>query len=244
VKIVYGPVPSWRLGKSLGVDPICRAKKTCSFDCTYCQLGCTGNKTKKLENFVETGRLEEQLEEALKKTEADIITFSGTGEPTLAKNLGEMVEIVKQSTDLPVAILTNSSLLGLKKVRKNMQEIDVVIAKLDAASEETFRKVNKPVNSVTLKKTLGGIKKMRKEFKGKKFALQCMFLKGNYGEAGEIASLAKEIEPDEIQIDTPLRPSPEKALSKKAIKVISSEFNGLNVKDVYSAKKPVVARER
>jgi len=240
MRIVYGPVPSWRLGRSLGVDPVCRKKKACSFDCTYCQLGRTENKTIKLENFVETGKLKEQLEEALKKTRADVVTFSGTGEPALAKNLGEMVEIVKQTTELPVAVLTNSSLLGLKSVRKNLQGIDILVAKLDAASEQTFRKVNNPVNGITLKKTVGGIKKARREFRGKKFALQCMFVKANEGEAGEIASLAREIEPDEVQIDTPLRPSPEKPLSKKAIKVISSEFTGLNSVNVYDVKKPVV----
>lgn len=240
MKIVYGPVPSWRLGKSLGIDPVCRKKKVCSFDCTYCQLGRTVVKTKKPVEFVKTGNLGEQLREALKKTDVDVVTFSGTGEPTLAKNLGRMVDIVKQTTELPVAILTNSSMLGLKRVRKNMEKIDIVIAKLDAASEETFRNVNRPADGLTLKKVVNGIKKMRKEFKGKKFALQCMFVEENQSEAENISSLAREIEPDEIQIDTPLRPSPEKELSVKEIAGITEKFTGLNAVNVYGMKKPVV----
>ncbi len=240
MKIVYGPVPSRRLGKSLGIDPICRKEKTCSFDCTYCQLGETKNKTMKVKGFVDEGKLEKQIKEALLACKPDIVTFSGTGEPALAANLGRMVEIVKQNTKLPVAILTNSSLLGLKSVRKNMEKIDIVIAKLDAASKQTFMKINRPVNGITFEETLKGIKKFRKEFKGKKFALQCMFIEKNESEAGKIAALAREINPDEVQIDTPLRPCAEKPLSAKKISRIKKEFKGLNAVSIYETRKPLV----
>lgn len=236
---VYGPVPSWRLGRSLGIDVIC-GEKTCTFDCIYCQLGRTKNKTKKLQRFVETAKIESELEKALETAEADVITFSGSGEPTLAENLAEATETVRAKTDLPIAILTNSSLLYLESVRKSLSELDVVVAKLDAPNEEVFQKINKPVEGINFQQTLEGIKKMKKEFTGKKFCLQSMFVESNKRYAAEIASLAAEIEPDEVQIDTPIRKCPVKALPKKEIDEIKKGFSGLNVVSVYDAEKPVV----
>ena len=111
MEIVYGPVSSWRLGRSLGVDPICRTRKTCSFDCVYCSLGPTKVKSIERKVFVPTEQVALSLEKAIKKVDADVITFSGMGEPTLAKNLGELIEIARDVSGLPVAVLTNSSLM-------------------------------------------------------------------------------------------------------------------------------------
>lgn len=236
---VYGPVPSWRLGRSLGIDAICR-EKTCSFDCIYCQLGSTKHKTSKRKEFVGKEELETELKKALKRVKADIVTFSGTGEPTLASNLMELIETVKENTELPVAILTNSSLFNSSEVRKALKEFDLIVAKLDASNEETFKEVNRPLEGITFRDTLKGIKKIRKEFKEGRFALQSMFVEKNKGNAKEIAEIAREIQPDEIQIDTPLRPCGVKPLSRKEIQGIKKEFKGMNAVTVYEKKKPIV----
>ena len=240
MKIVYGPVPSRRLGRSLGIDPVCRKDKTCSFDCVYCQLGSTKNKTSKQETFITQENLEKELTLALQKAKADIVTFSGSGEPTLAENLNELVDTVKKLTNLPVAILTNSSMFHLEGVRNALKKFDVVVAKLDASNSEVFNEINKPANGITFEETFESIKQMRKEFQGKKFALQCMFLESNKNSASEIASLAKEINPDEVQLDTPLRHCAVKPISEKEMKDVKNEFSSLNAVSIYDLEKPKV----
>ncbi len=237
MKTVYGPVPSWRLGKSLGIDPVC--KKTCSFDCVYCQIGKKTYKTSKRKKFVEDKKVEEELKQALQKTKPNTITFSGMSEPTLALNLAEIVKSVKKNSKQPIAILTNSSLFYSKQVRKDLQAFDIVCAKFDACNEELFQKINNPIKGINFKKVLIGIKKFRKEFTGK-LALQMMFIAQNKNKAREMALLAKEIKPDEIQINTPLRKCSVKPLSKKEIDLIKKEFKGLNAISVYDVKKPEV----
>jgi len=238
MKTVYGPVPSWRLERSLGIDLI-TGEKTCSFDCVYCQLGGTKNKTSKLQKFVSIKRFEKDLEEVINKVKADFITFSGMGEPTLASNLGEAIDIIREISNLPIAILTNSSLFSKREVRNNLSKLDVIVAKLDVPNEKLFREINRPVKWITFEKVLDGIKTVRKEFNGK-FALQMMFIDKNKNYASEMANLAREIEPDEVQIDTPLRPCPIKPLTQKEIAKIKLKFKGLNAISVYEAKKPKV----
>jgi len=132
MKIIYGPVSSWRLGSSLGVDLICSKKRICSFNCSYCQLGKPYFIKTKRKNFISIKDMKKELIEALKKTSPDVITFSGTGEPTLAKNLNLAIETIKKLTQIPIAILTNSTLMYEKDVRAALDKIDVVVAKLDA----------------------------------------------------------------------------------------------------------------
>ncbi|MBW2984001.1 radical SAM protein [Candidatus Woesearchaeota archaeon] len=239
MKSVYGPVPSWRLGISLGIDGVCRSRKTCSFDCSYCQLGKTLNKTAKRTALVSEKKVKRELKKEIKKAKADVVTISGTGEPTLNKNLGKIIDSIREVTDLPIAILTNSSLIYRKDVQKDLKKLDIVVAKLDAPNEKLFRKINKPAKGITFKKVLKGLKEFRKGFKGK-LALQMMFIGKNKNYAAELAKLAREIKPDEVQINTPLRPCAEKPLSRKELKKIKSKFKGLNVVSVYEAKRPKV----
>jgi wyosine [tRNA(Phe)-imidazoG37] synthetase (radical SAM superfamily) len=189
--------------------------------------------------FEPTERFERELKEALGKAKAEIITFSGSGEPTLAKNLGEWVEVVRKHSTLPVALLTNSVHFFDQEVRKATREFDVVCAKLDAVDEASLRLVNQPLPEIKFDGLVAGIKRMRREFKGKKFALQLMFLPENKVLAGELAGIAREIGADEVQLDTPLRPSPAEALSHKEMETIEKDFKGLNLISVYRAKKPV-----
>jgi len=239
MKTVYGPVPSWRLGRSLGIDPICRIKKTCSFDCMYCQLGRTINKTNKRQIFVNEYVIENQLKKVMNKVKIDTVTISGTGEPTLAKNLGKVIDNIKKITNLPTAILTNSSLIYKKDVQNELKKFDIVIAKLDAPDEILFKEINRPFRGISFDKVFNGIKKFRKQFNGK-LALQIMFINKNKGYAYELAKLSKELKPDEIQVNTPLRPSLVKPLNKKEIDKIKENFKGLNAISVYEIKKPRV----
>ena len=236
MKIVYGPVASWRLGRSLGVDLICSPNKICSFDCIYCQLGKPEKITNKRESFVSLKKLRNELQYALEIATPDVITLSGMGEPSLVSNLAKAIEIIQELTDLPIAILTNSSLLFKKEVRDILSTLNIIVAKLDASNQNIFKKINQPAEGITFKKTLDGIKKMRKSFKGK-FAIQIMFINENKEYAHQIAELTREIKPDEVQINTPTRPCDVVPLQKNELKKIEKMFHGLNTISVYTSQK-------
>jgi len=207
VNYVYGPVPSWRLGRSLGIDPVSTLGKTCSFDCIYCQLGRTVHPLTTRQRFVESEALRRQLDQ-MGNVLVDTITFSGVGEPTLAANLAELVAVGRETLPVrPVAILTNASLISQEDVRRDLALFDVVVAKLDAASEELFRQINRPFASCTLADIVMGLRQFRRAFGGK-LALQMMFVEANRKWAAEMAALARLCAPDEVQLNTPLRPNP------------------------------------
>ena len=237
MKIVYGPVASWRLGRSLGVDLLCSPKKICSFNCNYCQLE-EEKPTLKRNTFVSIDKVEEEVKNALGKATPDVITLSGMGEPTLAENIGETIQVIRKLTELPLAILTNSTMMYDKGVQENLRKLDIIVAKLDAPNEELFQRINRPAADITFERTLRGIKDTKKGFKGK-FALQTMFIEENKGYAEELAALARDIQPDEVQINTPLRPCKVKPLSQKELDEIEKSFTGLNYLSVYHAPKPM-----
>ena len=237
---IYGPVSSWRLGVSLGIDLFSSSKKICSFNCIYCQLGSTTRFTKKPGVYVPTQKIIEELEQ-LPKIKIDYITFSGRGESSLAKNLAEATKAVKKLKIAPVAILTNSSLIDQAEIRKNLSFADFVIAKLDSYSQESLEKINQPAKAIKFRKIIQGIKQFKKDFKGK-FALQIMFTEENQGDVETLAKLAREINPDQIQINTPTRPCKVRRLSREAITRVKKYFAGLNFISVYDARpKKVVA---
>ncbi len=236
--IIYGPVPSWRLGRSLGVDLLSTVEKTCSFDCTYCQLGRTINPQVERKLFVTTTQLAKELE-SVRGISADYVTFSGTGEPTLASNLGEAIKLAKSILPLPVAILTNSSLMPREEVRSELTQANAVVAKVDAPDEQIFRQINRPIAGYSFDQILRSIEQFRKEFKGK-LALQMMFIAKNKDYTRQMADIARQISPDEVQLNTPLRPSPIRPLTPKEMAIIEKEFAGLKAVNVYQAPKPEV----
>lgn len=237
--VIYGPVPSWRLGRSLGIDLLSTKGKTCSFDCIYCQLGRATNKLAERREFVSIKELEKSLD-SVRGIDADYATFSGMGEPSLASNLGEAIELTKSVLKLPVAVLTNSSLMTRDDVRHELGLADVVVAKLDAPDEDLFDKINRPVTRQTLAKILKALRLFRKEYGGK-LALQMMFMESNKGCAVNMAKIAGQLFPDEIQINTPLRPCGVSPLTPEEIAIIVQEFSNFeNVVTVYSALKPEV----
>ncbi|MDY6965245.1 MAG: radical SAM protein, partial [Halobacteriota archaeon] len=231
MKMVYGPVPSWRLGRSIGVDLISQESKVCPFDCNYCQLGKTEEKTINRGVFVGTSKIRRDLQVVLAKSDADIITFSGTGEPTLATNLNEAVETVRGISDLPIAILTNSSMMFMEDVKKSLAKFDKVVAKLDAPNDEIFQKINQPAFELSYKKILNGIKRFSKIYNGN-LALQMMFIDDNIKFADEMADIALEINPDEVQINTPTRPCPVQPLRPNQIGEINKIFEDKGLKTI------------
>jgi len=237
--IIYGPVPSWRLGRSLGIDLLSTRGKTCSFDCIYCQLGKTVYPLTERKEFVSIAKLAEELK-IVNSMAADYATFSGLGEPTLASNLGEAIELVQSVLKLPVAVLTNSSLMTRQDVRRELALADVVVAKVDACDEKLFQQINRPIMGHTLGKILDALSTFRAEYHGK-LALQMMFIEANKGYASEMARVAKQLSPDEVQINTPLRPCPIPPLAPEDIGMIKHSFSNLRrVVTVYEAQRPRV----
>jgi len=237
-KYIYGPVPSWRLGSSLGIDPISQREKICTFDCVYCQLGKTENFTDRRETFIPVIKIIEELD-LLPPVHIDYITFSGRGEPTLAGNLGRMIKAIKRIRKEKIAILTNSSLLKRKDVQEDLLPADFVVAKLDAGSQKVLDIVDKPMDTIKFDSIVEGIKDFRGIYKGK-LALQIMFIAENKKYAEGMARLIKEIKPDEVQINTPLRPCGVKPLSRIELEEIENYFKGLKVVSVYKAEKKKV----
>ncbi|MBK8189143.1 MAG: radical SAM protein [Vampirovibrionales bacterium] len=202
---VYGPVVSWRAGRSLGVDLLLQTS-ICSFNCIYCQLGEIQQKTRERAIYVETARVERDFRHSDWR-EADIVTFSGSGEPTLALNLAEVIRFVKEYSQKPVMVLTNGTMLHDPAVCADLKEADIVSVKLDAASEAVFQRMNRPVAGVSLAGVVEGAIALRQSYTGK-LCLQCMLMPGNLSEAEAMADIAARIQPDEIQLNTPKRPYP------------------------------------
>ena len=237
--ILYGPVPSWRLARSLGVDILSTRDKLCSFDCIYCQLGETVRPQVRRREFVTLAELAQELK-SVGDIATDYATFSGMGEPTLASNLGQAIELVRSTLGLPVVVLTNSSLMPREDVRQELALADVVVAKVDAPNEALYYQVNRPKIRYRLDEILEAIRLFRGEYRGK-LALQMMFVDANKGHAAEMAGLAQELSPDEVQLNTPLRPCAVEPLTPEEIAAIHQRFSALKgVVTVYQASRPEV----
>ena len=211
--IVFGPVPSRRLGRSLGINNIPPPKR-CSYSCIYCQLGGTKILTVERRRFYDTRVLRKALSEKLPEVnedDLDYITFVPDGEPTLDESLNEHVKAIRELSDKPIAILTNSTLISIKNVRRDLMGFDLVSIKLDAVSEEIWRKINRPHPSLNLREILDGVKIFRREFSGKLIS-ETMLIDGVNSERSEIKRIADElskIDPDKAYIAIPTRPPAE-----------------------------------
>lgn len=206
----YGPVPSRRLGISLGVDLI--PLKTCSFDCLYCQLGRGAGKTAKRRTYIDLRSFQKELKVILKKSKKiDYITISGSGEPTLHKGLDKIIKAIKKisKNKYPVCVITNSSLLYRKKVRQELKEVDLIVPSLDAATPSVFQKINRPCKGITFEKIVKGLITLRKEYKGRIW-LEIMLIGGindTLSQAEKFKKIIGKIKPDKIQLNTPVRPA-------------------------------------
>jgi wyosine [tRNA(Phe)-imidazoG37] synthetase (radical SAM superfamily) len=224
---VFGPVPSRRLGRSLGVDLV--PFKTCSYDCIYCQLGRTTCKTVERREWVPLDTVIEDLQAKL-ALKPDWITLSGSGEPTLYSRLNELIDRIHSITKVPVAVLTNGSLLWKTEVRAQLLNADLVIPSLDAGSQTVFDAMNRPAPEITFAKMLEGLVRFRREFKNQ-YWLEVFFLEGintSQSQVREMADCAKQIQPDRIQLNTATRPPAEKyavQVSKTRLSEIAVQFS-------------------
>ncbi len=198
-------------------------------------MGNRGISTSDRGEFVRAETVRDELGPALRKSkEIEAVTFSGAGEPTLAANLPALVQVVRSLTDVRVGILTNSSLLCLPEVRKELADLDFIVAKLDAADEEIFQRMNRPHPSVRFADLLGGIESMSREFKGD-FHLLLTLTKDNAKQAERLADFCRRIGPDLTHLNTPLRPCDADPLGRREMLEIQRSFKGLRTTMVYEA---------
>ena len=227
-KRVFGPVLSKRLGNSLGIDVI--PHKTCSYNCIYCQLGSEENTITDLKNYYSVDEIIYELKEALLNNKnIDYITFTGSGEPTLYKDLKKLIYEIKQITDIPVCIITNGSLLYKQEMRSNLLLADLVIPSLDAGNEDAFKLIDNPNKEIDFDKMVEGLIEFKKVFKGE-YWLEIFLLKDindNEDELDDIIKIVNKIKPDRIQLITATRRvanEKAKALTDEELKKIKKYF--------------------
>jgi len=208
---VYGPVPSRRLGRSIGIDPL--PSKTCNYQCIYCQLGKTTHFTNTRLNFFPIQDIIKDMQEAINKNKDkfDYVTFVGSGEPTLYKDLKFLIQKAKQLTDKKVCVITNGSLLDHKKVQEALLLSDVVMPSLDAGNEIDFIKINRPHPEIKYESMLHGLINFNKKFDGY-FWLEVMLMKGINDTREKLIEIKAKIDlikPDKVDINVPIRPPTE-----------------------------------
>jgi len=207
-KYLFGPVPSRRLGISLGVDLV--PQKVCSLNCIYCEVGHTSTLTTERKEYIPYNKVTSELEHYFANNpDPDYITFSGSGEPTLNIKIGNVLQFIKQKQPaIPVAVLTNGTLLSDKKVRDELMDANVVLPSLDAATKITFQRINRPAPQLTVEKTIQGLIDFRQEFSGQLW-LEVFILPGyndNIDDLNALKTAIKDIKPDKIQLNTLDRP--------------------------------------
>lgn len=227
-KYLYGPVPSRRLGRSLGIDIV--PFKLCTLDCVYCQLGKTTEKTLERGDYIPIESVLAELKDRLATgLEADYLTVGGSGEPTLHSRLGELIDGIKKITDIPVAILTNGTLLYRPDVRADCAKADVVLPSLDAGDEQTYRRINRPHPELTIEKLIGGLCDFREEFTGQIW-LEVFLIDGfntDNKQLAKIRDVIDRIRPDKVQLNTAVRPTAEpgiKAIGPEKLRAIAEQL--------------------
>jgi wyosine [tRNA(Phe)-imidazoG37] synthetase (radical SAM superfamily) len=233
MKHLFGPVNSRRLGLSLGIDLLPR--KTCSFDCIYCEQGTTTALTCVRREYIPTGEICDEIDRFLvdptRAARVDVFTVTASGEPTLHSGLGEIIRHLKKKTNKPVAVLTNGSLLHLGEVRCELGLADIVVPSLDSARLESFRKINRPAREVELGAIIDGLVALRQEGRGELW-LETLFVRGVNDSAADITALnhaLRLIQPHRIQCNTVVRPPAEAfaaPLTPAALKEVQEQLAG------------------
>ena len=258
MRYVYGPVPSRRMGRSLGVSPI--PQKTCNYSCIYCQLGRTSRMINTRQAFFPVSEILAEFEQVLDKEVAfDVVTLVGEGEPTLYAGLGQLIEGIKARTDQPVAVITNGALLYDPEVRAELSLADLVLPTLDAYDQDSFMRINRPHGALRFPEVLEGLISLSKEYKGQLW-LEIMLMEGiNDGAASlsKFAQLLGQIRYDRLYLNTPVRPPAEtevkpvsaskmkevvNLLGGIAIDLLASEGFSSEIKDDYEAVLSIIKR--
>ena len=212
MKYVFGPVPSRRLGRSLGIDTI--PLKTCNWNCVYCQLGRTMPVTHQRRAYFPEAEILAEVQTALAShppDEIDWVTFVGSGEPTLHSGIGGIIREVRRLTDLPVAVITNGSLLYLPEVRQDLVVADAVMPSVDAGTPALYRHINRPHPQATFARLIEGLTAFRQEYSGKLWVEIMLIRDLNDTETAlrDIAAVLRPIRPDQVHLNLPTRPPAE-----------------------------------
>jgi wyosine [tRNA(Phe)-imidazoG37] synthetase (radical SAM superfamily) len=230
--VVYGPVPSRRLGRSLGINNI--PPKACSYSCVYCQLGSTTNMRIQLQPFYRPEEIAQSVKEKVRQAKEkgepiDYLTFVPDGEPTLDANLGKEIELVK-SLGIKIAVISNGSLIWHNDVRQDLGKADWVSLKVDTVSQETWRRINRPQKLLKLEVILNGMLDFADSFKGI-LATESMFIQGINDSGEEIEGLADflaKLKPDMAYLAIPTRPPAVTAVTPASEQVINMAYQIFN----------------
>ncbi|OQY50862.1 MAG: hypothetical protein B6240_00885 [Desulfobacteraceae bacterium 4572_87] len=220
---IFGPVPSRRLGLSLGVDLV--PHKTCTFDCLYCEVGRTTNRTIIGSPLAPVDEILRQLDKRLTECTPDVITLAGSGEPTLHSEIDHIISGIRELTDTRIVILTNGSLFWDEAVRKRVLGADLIMPTLSSAVSRTFQTIHRPHGDLALDRIVNGLRQLRMEFEGLIY-LEVILLSGlndTDEEMRALKPLIQEIQPEKIQLNTVVRPPADpcaKALDRKRLKEI------------------------
>jgi wyosine [tRNA(Phe)-imidazoG37] synthetase (radical SAM superfamily) len=233
MKYVYGPVPSRRMGLSLGVSPI--PKKSCNYSCVYCQLGRTDRMTNQRELYFPLYEILGEVDDFLSaQVNYDVITIVGEGEPTLYRALGDLIIELKNRTEKPVAVITNGALLKDSHVRKELMSADIVLPTLDATDEEMYRKINRPHKTIPYTEVVGGLRRFSKYYEGQLW-LETMLVEGMNDSTEALYAYRKLLDTiryDRLYINTPVRPPAEnwvKAVSSEKIEEAVRILRGISI---------------
>lgn len=233
LKYVYGPIPSRRLGRSLGVSPI--PKKTCNYSCVYCQLGRTNKMTNERQEFFKLEDIIAEFKDYLKHSDGfDVVTVVGEGEPTLYSRLGELVRTLKSLTTKPVAVITNGALLNDKKVQEDLMEADIVLPSVNAYDDTISKKIDRPYGRIKFEDILNGIIEFSHKYTGELW-LEIMLLDGindDKHSIEEYKKLLEKIKYTRLYLNTPVRPPAEayiNMVSKENMKYAVEELKGISI---------------
>ena len=218
MEYIYGPIKSRRLGLSLGISLVTR--KVCSFDCIYCQLGKTTDRTAERKEYLSIEKILEEIKLWIKDNPAqanklDYMTFSGYGEPTLNINFGQLITRIKDLLSVKVAVITNSTFLNDPLIRQGLLNADLIVPSLDAAEQEIFEKIDAPAAGIKIEDIISGLIALRKEFPGKIW-LEIMLVEGindSIEQIKKLKQIADKINPDKIQLNSPIRKTKEQDIS-------------------------------
>ncbi len=237
-KYVYGPVPSRRMGLSVGISPI--AKGHCNYSCIYCQLGRTRSMINKREEYFNCEDIIQEFKEYLKDDiEFDVVTIVGEGEPLLYSKLGLLIKELRQLTEKPIAVITNGALLSEASVREELKEADIVLPSLDACNEEIYKKINRPHGKINFQEVVEGLISFSKEYKGQLW-IEIMIVK-DINDSREcflsLKELLNKIDYHRIYINSPVRPPAETFVeqpTKETIEEAVSILGGISIDKLVS----------
>jgi wyosine [tRNA(Phe)-imidazoG37] synthetase (radical SAM superfamily) len=232
---VFGPVPSRRLGLSLGVDLI--PPKTCTFDCLYCQVGRTTSRTLEPKAFVPVREVVAEIKRKILKNVPDAITLAGSGEPTLYSEIDQVIASIKKMTKIKVALLTNGALFWKEEIRQRVLKADIIMPTLSSAFDHTFREIHRPHPGLDLATIINGLKMLRQDYKGQIF-LEVIFLAGvndTKKEVEALKNLVEQISPEKIHLNTVVRPPAD----SKAISLDRKKLEEINL--IFGEKSEIVA---